>query len=167
MTQQALADKIGVSAKTISKWETARGLPDISLLQPLAQALGVSLPELLEEGRVYFAQGEADATRQQAAQEEEPNERQRSHWADRPGENEIDYAAVETVFEPSRASLPEDYVPGALGADGQAQRIAAPESVEGEVPFGEVYAAYYAAFLQEQLPTALRETAADYLMNLK
>lgn len=47
MTQQALADKIGVSAKTISKWETARGLPDISLLQPLAQALGVSLPELL------------------------------------------------------------------------------------------------------------------------
>ena len=47
MTQQALADKIGVSSKTISKWETARGLPDISLLQPLSQALGVSLPELL------------------------------------------------------------------------------------------------------------------------
>ena len=47
MTQQMLADKIGVSAKTISKWETARGLPDISLLQPLAQALGVSLPELM------------------------------------------------------------------------------------------------------------------------
>ena len=47
MTQQALAGKIGVSAKTISKWETARGLPDISLLQPLSQALGVSLPELL------------------------------------------------------------------------------------------------------------------------
>ena len=47
MTQQALADKIGVSAKTVSKWETARGLPDISLLQPLSQALGVSLLELL------------------------------------------------------------------------------------------------------------------------
>ena len=108
-----------------------------------------------------------DLERQQAAQEEEPVERQRSHWADRPGENEIDYAAVETVFEPARAALPEDYVPGALGADGQAQRIAAPESVEGEVPFGEVYADYYAAFLQEQLPMALRETAADYLMNLK
>ena len=74
---------------------------------------------------------------------------------------------METVFEPARAALPEDYVPGALGADGQTQRIAAPESVEGEVPFGEVYADYYAAFLQEQLPMALRETAADYLMNLK
>ena len=47
MTQQALADRIGVSAKTVSKWETARGLPDISLLQPLSQALGVSLPELM------------------------------------------------------------------------------------------------------------------------
>jgi len=31
MTQTELAEKIGVSAKTISKWETARGLPDISL----------------------------------------------------------------------------------------------------------------------------------------
>ena len=47
MTQQSLADRIGVSAKTVSKWETARGLPDISLLQPLSQALGVSLPELM------------------------------------------------------------------------------------------------------------------------
>ena len=47
MTQQMLADRIGVSAKTISKWETARGLPDIYLLQPLAQALGVSVLELM------------------------------------------------------------------------------------------------------------------------
>ena len=47
MTQTELADRIGVSAKTISKWETARGLPDISLLQPLAQALGISVIELM------------------------------------------------------------------------------------------------------------------------
>ena len=43
MTQAELADKIGVSSKTVSKWETAKGLPDISLLQPLAQALGISI----------------------------------------------------------------------------------------------------------------------------
>ena len=43
MTQAALAEKIGVSSKTISKWETAKGLPDISLLQPLAQALNISV----------------------------------------------------------------------------------------------------------------------------
>jgi len=47
MTQGALAEKIGVSSKTISKWETAKGLPDISLLQPLAQALGISVIELM------------------------------------------------------------------------------------------------------------------------
>ena len=41
MTQGALAEKIGVSSKTVSKWETAKGLPDISLLQPRAQALGM------------------------------------------------------------------------------------------------------------------------------
>ena len=47
MTQAVLAEKIGVSSKTISKWETAKGLPDISLLQPLAQALGISVIELM------------------------------------------------------------------------------------------------------------------------
>ena len=47
LTQSELAEKIGVSSKTVSKWETGRGLPDITLLQPLAQALGVSLIELM------------------------------------------------------------------------------------------------------------------------
>ena len=47
LTQGALAEQIGVSSKTISKWETAKGLPDISLLQPLAKALGVSVIELM------------------------------------------------------------------------------------------------------------------------
>ena len=47
LTQAELAERIGVSSKTISKWETLRGLPDISLLQPLAQALGISLIELM------------------------------------------------------------------------------------------------------------------------
>ena len=47
LTQAQLADVIGVSDKTVSKWETAKGLPDISLLQPLAQALGISVIELM------------------------------------------------------------------------------------------------------------------------
>jgi len=47
MTQAQLAETIGVSSKTISKWETGRGLPDISLLQPLAMALGISVIELM------------------------------------------------------------------------------------------------------------------------
>ena len=47
MTQEALANKIFVSSKTISKWETGQGFPDISLLEPLAKALGISVIELL------------------------------------------------------------------------------------------------------------------------
>ena len=48
ITQTELADQIGVSSKAVSKWETAKGLPDISLLQPLAHALGVSVIELMD-----------------------------------------------------------------------------------------------------------------------
>ena len=47
LTQAELGEQIGVSSKTISKWETAKGLPDISLLQPLAQALKISVIELM------------------------------------------------------------------------------------------------------------------------
>ena len=47
MTQAELAERIGVSSKTVSKWETAKGLPDIALLQPLAKALGISVIELM------------------------------------------------------------------------------------------------------------------------
>lgn len=48
LTQSELADRIGVSSKAVSKWETAKGLPDISLLQPLSQALGISVIELMK-----------------------------------------------------------------------------------------------------------------------
>ncbi len=47
LTQAELAGKIDVSSKTVSKWETGKGLPDISLLEPLAAALGVSVMELM------------------------------------------------------------------------------------------------------------------------
>ena len=47
MTQTVLAERIGVSNKAVSKWETGKGLPDVSLLQPLAKELGVSVIELM------------------------------------------------------------------------------------------------------------------------
>lgn len=47
MTQLQLADKLGVSDKAVSKWETGRGYPDVTLLQPIADALSVSVAELL------------------------------------------------------------------------------------------------------------------------
>ena len=47
LTQIELAEKIGVSSKAVSKWETGKGLPDISLIEPLSSALGVSVMELM------------------------------------------------------------------------------------------------------------------------
>ena len=47
ITQEELAELIHVSSKAVSKWETGHGLPDISLLEPLAQALDISVIELL------------------------------------------------------------------------------------------------------------------------
>ena len=47
MTQLQLAEFLGVSDKAVSKWETAKGLPDISLIESLAKPLGVSVMELI------------------------------------------------------------------------------------------------------------------------
>ena len=47
LTQKQLGEIISVSDKTVSKWETEKGLPDITLLEPLAFALRVSVAELL------------------------------------------------------------------------------------------------------------------------
>lgn len=48
MTQGELAEKLAVSNKTISKWETGAGLPDISILVDLASALDISVDDLLK-----------------------------------------------------------------------------------------------------------------------
>ena len=47
ITQAQLAQLLSVSPKAVSKWETAKGLPDITLIEPLAKALGVSVMELM------------------------------------------------------------------------------------------------------------------------
>ncbi len=52
ITQQQLGDKIGVSFKTISKWETGRGMPELSLLKPLSEELGVTINELLSGEKI-------------------------------------------------------------------------------------------------------------------
>lgn len=47
MTQRELADILLISDKTVSKWESGKGLPEVSLMRPLADALGVTVDELL------------------------------------------------------------------------------------------------------------------------
>lgn len=53
MTQAELAQKLCVSDKTISKWETAKGYPDISLLEPIAKTFGISVTELISGNPVH------------------------------------------------------------------------------------------------------------------
>ena len=57
LTQQQLADMLNLSNKTISKWESGSGSPDISNLPPLADALGVSVDELLR-GELHVTKAE-------------------------------------------------------------------------------------------------------------
>ena len=52
LTQSQLACELGVSDKAVSKWETSKGLPDISLIEPLGKALGVSVMELMSGNTV-------------------------------------------------------------------------------------------------------------------
>lgn len=47
LTQKELAQRLGVSDKTISKWETGRGLPEISIMKCLCEILNISMNELL------------------------------------------------------------------------------------------------------------------------
>ena len=69
LTQKELADRLNVTDKAVSKWETGKGFPDLKLLEPLAQALGVSLVELMQGKRQEagtFTTAEADAAVSQA-----------------------------------------------------------------------------------------------------
>jgi len=63
MTQEEFAEKIFVSSKAVSKWETGQGFPDISLIEPLAQALGISVIELLSGEDISNTNKSADVAK--------------------------------------------------------------------------------------------------------
>jgi len=63
MTQAQLAEKLFVSDKTVSKWESGKGYPDISLLEPIARIFGVSVAELLSGKPVHNANVSANMLR--------------------------------------------------------------------------------------------------------
>ena len=82
LTQRDLAEMLFISDKAVSKWERGLSLPDVSLLLPLAEKLGVSVTELLEGRRMpqerQFTQKEVDALIQKALTfQTEPPERQK------------------------------------------------------------------------------------------
>ena len=88
MTQKDLAQRLFVSDKAVSKWERGLSLPDISLLQPMADILGVSVTELLGGRRMEASEpsnGEVEQIMESAvailtAQEEERQRENRRRW---------------------------------------------------------------------------------------
>ncbi len=63
MTQSQLAGKLGVSDKTVSKWETGKGYPDITLLEPIAKVFRISVTELISGNTVRNANVSANMLR--------------------------------------------------------------------------------------------------------
>ncbi|MDD5832151.1 MAG: helix-turn-helix domain-containing protein [Clostridiales bacterium] len=63
LTQLQLSEKLGVSDKTVSKWENGKGYPDITLLEPIAEAFRVSVTELIAGTAVYNANVSANMLR--------------------------------------------------------------------------------------------------------
>ncbi len=53
MTQLQFAEMLGVSDKTVSKWETGKGYPDITLLEPIAEAFRISVTELISGNTIH------------------------------------------------------------------------------------------------------------------
>lgn len=63
LTQAQLAAQLDVSDKTVSKWETAKGYPDITLLEPIAKAFHISVAELLSGNAIVNTNLSADMLR--------------------------------------------------------------------------------------------------------
>jgi len=59
MTQNELAEKIGVTDKAVSRWETGKGFPDVSLLPSLAEILGVSISEIVVGEKIEIEEKKA------------------------------------------------------------------------------------------------------------
>ncbi len=89
MTQKELAQKLFLSDKAVSKWERGLSLPDVTLLMPLADLLGITVTELLEGRRIERGAG-LDATQTESLvkkalvyakkQPEKPKALKRRHW---------------------------------------------------------------------------------------
>ena len=63
MTQFQLAEKLGVSDKTVSKWETGKRYPDITLLEPIAKVFRISVTELISGSTIHNANVSANMMR--------------------------------------------------------------------------------------------------------
>ena len=85
MTQKELAGAIGVSDKTVSKWECGNGMPELSMLMPLCELLKINVNELLSGERLshdnYSRKAEENIMNLMQEKEESKNQLKRSIWS--------------------------------------------------------------------------------------
>ena len=80
LTQEQLAEKFGVSARTVSRWETGTNLPDLSILVELAEYYDVEMRELLDGERSQTMNKEMKETLDKVAVYEEWAKRKALSW---------------------------------------------------------------------------------------
>lgn len=75
LTQKELAEQIGISDKTVSKWETGNGMPDIAYLSPLCEVLDINVNELLSGEKLPSEEylGKAEENMKHLMQENQNN----------------------------------------------------------------------------------------------
>lgn len=101
MTQSALAERLGVTNKAVSKWETGEAMPETSLLLPLSEIFGVTVDELLN-GRRCGKDGQPDGN---------INEREGEN-----GEDESGFDPVGHLFTRGKDDEPETFLDKLRGA---------------------------------------------------
>lgn len=80
LTQRQLADALSISDKTISKWETGKGLPEIALLLPLCHMLNISVNELLSAEKILPADYHKKAEENMANLMEKTGQKTKRQW---------------------------------------------------------------------------------------
>ena len=80
LTQRALAEKLLITDKTVSKWECGNGLPDVSLMMPLCEILQVNVNELLTGKRLHPSEYQKNAEDNLMKLMEEKEHAKRSLW---------------------------------------------------------------------------------------
>lgn len=80
LTQRQLADSLSISDKTISKWERGKGLPEVSLMMPLCDILGISVNELLSGEKIVMENNERKSDQLLLKMAKELEEKNKTIW---------------------------------------------------------------------------------------
>ena len=151
ITQKELAQKVYVSDKAVSKWERGLSMPDITLLIPLAQALGITVTELLECQRLEQMAMDSDRV-------EELMHRVISYSEETPAERRRRRRQEAVLFAVSLVTVALELL-GLWAAGAEPEEIGLNLLVYEPIFF--VFSAYFCFFAKDKLPEYYDEYKVD------